>query len=237
MANVERPELRSGDAAPDFKVAAVDRQGSVSLADYRERTPLFLAILRGLWCSYCRRYLVQLGSLRKRLDELGIETLAIVASDPDRVRLYTKFHPVRVRLGADLALITHSSYGLPTSPRTPELEHVSAQQRIRVDRFAVNPDDLSQLTAAIQAVHRGSPIEREWPAPDIVRATRTLYPYEMTKDEEEHRARNEALETGQFLIDRHGVIRWTRRQRATELPVGLGNYPSEDEIVAAAQRL
>ena len=59
----------------------------------------------------------------------------------------------------------------------------------------------------------------------------------MTEHEQEHRARNEALETGQFLIDRHGVIRWIARQRATEAPTGLGNYPSEEEIVAAAQRL
>ena len=112
---------------------------------------------------------MQLGGARRRLDGPGIETLAIIASDPDRVQLYVKFHPARVRLAADPELITHRSYGLPTSPETPEIDHAWAQMRIRIDRFAVNLEDRVQLTAAIQAAHKGSPIEaeREWPAWDL----------------------------------------------------------------------
>jgi tetratricopeptide (TPR) repeat protein len=49
----------------------------VSLADYRGKSPVLLAINRGLWCSFCRRYIVQLGGARDRLQQLGVETLAV----------------------------------------------------------------------------------------------------------------------------------------------------------------
>ena len=37
-----RPTVFLGDPAPDFALPAVDGSGTVSLADYRGRTPLFL---------------------------------------------------------------------------------------------------------------------------------------------------------------------------------------------------
>src|SRR5260370_22975469 len=39
-----------GDLAPEFTLPALERDGSVSLADYRGRSPLFLALFIGLWC-------------------------------------------------------------------------------------------------------------------------------------------------------------------------------------------
>jgi peroxiredoxin len=41
--------VQPGEAAPDFEVPAVHREGTVSLADYRGRTPVFLALFRGLY--------------------------------------------------------------------------------------------------------------------------------------------------------------------------------------------
>ena len=41
--------IRPGDRAPDFTVAAANRDGPVSLADFRGHSPLFLALLRGLY--------------------------------------------------------------------------------------------------------------------------------------------------------------------------------------------
>lgn len=35
-----QPPLKPGDRAPDFSLPAADREGTVSLADYRGRTPL-----------------------------------------------------------------------------------------------------------------------------------------------------------------------------------------------------
>lgn len=44
-----RPPVRPGEPAPDFAVPAVHREGLVSLAEYRGRSPLLLALFRGLY--------------------------------------------------------------------------------------------------------------------------------------------------------------------------------------------
>ena len=38
-----------GDPAPDFTLPAADREGTVSLAEYRDRGPVLLALFRGLY--------------------------------------------------------------------------------------------------------------------------------------------------------------------------------------------
>ena len=40
--------LRSGDPAPHFTLPAVNREGQVTLDDYRGRSPVLIALLRGL---------------------------------------------------------------------------------------------------------------------------------------------------------------------------------------------
>ena len=40
--------LRSGDPAPAFALPAVNREGQVSLDDYRGRSPVLVGLFRGL---------------------------------------------------------------------------------------------------------------------------------------------------------------------------------------------
>ena len=42
-----RSPVQPGERAPDFVLPAVDRDGTVSLADYRGKTPVLLAMMRG----------------------------------------------------------------------------------------------------------------------------------------------------------------------------------------------
>jgi peroxiredoxin len=50
MATLEvRPPLRPGEEAPDFVLPEGHREGSVSLAEYRGKAPVLLALLRGLY--------------------------------------------------------------------------------------------------------------------------------------------------------------------------------------------
>ncbi|MBI2000209.1 MAG: redoxin domain-containing protein [candidate division NC10 bacterium] len=50
MATVEpRAPVQPGERAPDFTLPAANREGTVSLADYRGRSPVLLALLRGLY--------------------------------------------------------------------------------------------------------------------------------------------------------------------------------------------
>jgi len=44
-----RPPVQPGERAPDFMLPAANREGSVSLADYRGKCPVLLALYRGLY--------------------------------------------------------------------------------------------------------------------------------------------------------------------------------------------
>src|SRR6185295_14221340 len=106
MTTESRPPVAPGEIAPDFTLPAADRPETVSLADYRGRSPVFLALMVGLWCPFCRRQLVQLGALEQKLKAIGVETLAIVATEPENARLYFKFRPTKLRLASDPELST-----------------------------------------------------------------------------------------------------------------------------------
>jgi len=50
MTGIEaQPWVQPGEPAPDFAVPAAHREGFVSLADYRGRNPVLLALFRGLY--------------------------------------------------------------------------------------------------------------------------------------------------------------------------------------------
>src|SRR5688572_30336367 len=94
MAAVEpRPPLQPGEPAPDFTLPAIHQEGVVSLADYRGKSPVLLAIMRGLYCAFCRRHIEKLGVTRQKLRTEGVETLAIVATTPERARFYYRHRP------------------------------------------------------------------------------------------------------------------------------------------------
>jgi peroxiredoxin len=236
-----------GEPAPDFTLSRVEREGTVSLADYRARSGLLLIVNRGLWCSFCRRYLVQLGGTRERLRPLGVETLAIVASDLARGRLYVKHRPLPVPLAADPDRVTHRAYGVPMPPLTPEIERALEGMRaepVLVDQTAVSPSDLGDLTAALRAARTpaaapGAPGAGAARVPlwDFILLQRQLYPYELTEPEQQEWSASRTLGTGQFLIDRDGVVRWAKIRSTTQPPAGLGNFASEAELLAAARAL
>jgi peroxiredoxin len=106
-----RPLLSPGDPAPDFVLPAVDHDGTVSLADFRGKTPVLLTMMRALYCAFCRRRIAQLGVTRQRLLQLGVEVLAIVGMRPERVRLYYRYRPVGVPLAAEEFLLAARELG------------------------------------------------------------------------------------------------------------------------------
>ncbi len=97
----KRAPVTAGGRAPDFTLPTVDGQGTVSLADYRGRSPVFLALLVGLWCPFCRRQIARIGAAEGKLKALGVESLGVVATAPENAQLYFKFRPTRLRLGVD----------------------------------------------------------------------------------------------------------------------------------------
>ena len=61
MATIEaRLSVQPGERAPDFTLPRVPEEGFVSLADYRGKSPVLLAMFRGIYCPFCRRNMAQL---------------------------------------------------------------------------------------------------------------------------------------------------------------------------------
>ena len=89
------PTLRPGDRAPDVTLPAADRDGVVSLTDYRGKQPVLLALYRSLSCLFCRRQMSRLALSVERLERSGVATLAVVATAPERARTgFDGFEPV-----------------------------------------------------------------------------------------------------------------------------------------------
>jgi peroxiredoxin len=127
--------LEVGMPAPDFTVAMVESDRSVSLADYRGKSSLLLGLYRGLYCPFCRRAVATLALASERLRPLGIETLAVIATPLDNARLYYRYRPARVAIAVDPSLAIHRAFGLPKVEATWEV--VSA---MRVDPSGEFPE-------------------------------------------------------------------------------------------------
>ncbi|MGH7267082.1 MAG: peroxiredoxin-like family protein [Candidatus Rokuibacteriota bacterium] len=207
-----RAPLRPGDRAPDFSLPALHRDGTVSLADYRDRSPVLVALFRGLYCPFCRRAVARMSLAAETLRDEGVESLAVVATTADNARLYFRFHPPRMSVAADPEFATHRSYGVP-APWRADIQEVFRATR-------VNPT--GELPESL-------------PIPEASSALSRLDGFAPTPTDREDAARPFLQLLGQFLIDGDGIIRWTNVECAREGLVGLGQFPSEQVLIAAAR--
>jgi peroxiredoxin len=207
--------IAPGQPAPDFRLPAVDGEAIVTLADYRGRSPLFLALFIGLWCPFCRRAIAQMGATESKLKAAGVETLVVVATTPENARLYFKFRPTRLRLVSDPELTTHRTYGVPKPAATAEFMHALGTTKINPDGLLPEPRPVMEVAGAIAKIDGyvdnqtdKAEMERQWPQ---LKA--------------------------QFLIDRDGIVRWANVECATEGMAGVGKFPSAEEILSAVRAL
>ena len=208
-------QVQPGHRAPDFAVPAVHEEREISLSDYRGKRPLLLGLFPGLYCPFCRRALAQMASTSDQLKSLGVDSLAIVGTELDNARLYFKFRPTRMALGADPHLATHRSYGVPMHTMTPDMLQV-------VNQTYINPT--GELPAPM-------------PIPAAAAALTELEGYRPTPTDEREGAATFGQMKGQFLIDRDGVVRWANVECSKEGLSGVGKFPSHDELIGAASRV
>jgi peroxiredoxin len=212
MTQLRHTPVQSGDRAPDFVVPAVHDDRTISLGDYVGKSPLLLGLFRGMYCPFCRRALAQMASASDRLKSLGVESLAIVGTDVDNARLYFKFRPMRMPLGADPELATHRSYGVPRPEPTPELVKM-------IENTYINPT--GELPAALPVAAAAAELA-------------ALDGYQGTPTDQRDYERTFTQLKGQFLIDRDGLVRWAHIECGEEGLAGLGKSPSPDELIRAA---
>jgi len=203
--------VQSGDRAPDFAVPAVHEDRTIALADYRGKAPVLLGLFRGLYCPFCRRAMAQMAATSDHLRSLGVESLAIVGTELENARLYFKFRPTRMALGADPHLTTHRSYGVPRREPTPEMMQM-------IQNTYINPT--GELPAPL-------------PVPAAAAALAKLDGYQPTQIDHREQESTFTQLKGQFLIDRDGFVRWSHIECSEGLS-GMGKFPSHDELLGAA---
>jgi peroxiredoxin len=205
--------VQPGEQAPDFELPAVQEDGRLSLSDYRGKRAVFLALFVGLYCPFCRRSIARLGGLRDKLDATGVETLGVVATELDNARLYFKYRPSKLPLGADPEFSTHRAYGIHKIQVDEAM--IAAVNAVRINPTGELPEPMSpsEASAALDLAEGFQrtetdlrDIERQWP---LVKA--------------------------QFLVDRDGIVRWANVESETDGFAGIGKFPADDEILAAVR--
>jgi hypothetical protein len=167
---------------------------------------------------------VQLGTTQEKLKAVGVETIAVVNTPPERARLYFKYRPTRVLLAADAEATTHRAFRLPA--------------------IAIVEDDsatswpLSATMGQLQAV--GINPTGELPAPQnpfaAMESLNKRDAFEPNETDQQIVAAHGTQLAGHFLIDRDGIIRWQQIE-ATERIADLSKFPSDEEILRAARSL
>ena len=202
--------LQPGNPAPEFTLSTVERDGHVSLSDYRGKT-LLLALFPGFFCPFCRRAIVQLGSSSQKLKPLGIESLAVVATDLENARLYYRFRPSQVSLAVDPERKTHRAYSVPQIELTPELIQMVGEVHINPSGELSEPMTIDKASDALNR----------------------LDGYQPTASDRRDGEQQLAQLKGQFLIDRDGLIRWANLECGRDGPAGLGKFPTYEELLEA----
>jgi peroxiredoxin len=203
--------LQIGAAAPDFKLAMLDRDELVGLADYRGRSPLLLGLFRGIYCAFCRRAVAKLGLVGDRLRPLGIETLAVIGTKLENARVYYRYHPTRMAIAVDPDLATHRAYGLPRIEASWEI----------VSSKLVNPS--GELPEAL----------RLW---ETTKALGRLDGFKPTDTDRDDGKRTWDQSVGEFLIDRDGVVQWLYMEGRTAADY-MARFPPEYELLSTAHAL
>ena len=210
-----RAPMQAGEAAPDFSLPAVHRDGNVSLGDYRGKSPVLVAIFRGLYCPFCRRGIAQLSGVSDKLRAAGVETLAVVATEADNARLYFKYRPSKMSIVADPACSTHRAFGLPSPPITDELVQAFMASKI-------NPTgELPEPMNVMEAVHKLDESDG----------------HTNTETDDRDNEKQPTQLKGQFLLDRDGIVRWANIECAQEGIPGFGKFPTEADLMAAVRSL
>jgi peroxiredoxin len=218
--SVSRSTVQPGQEAPDFLLPLVSEDGQVALDDYRGRSPLILALLRSLWCPFCRRRVTQLAETRQKLEKAGVELLAVTEGRTEPLRKYFRVRPLRLRVaaGADPEAHIYRAYGVPMPASTQEYKELRATVRINPTGEAPEPMSLDAVQTWLREHDRFGQIPED--QLDQLRSNRPDFTN---------------IHAGHFLIDRAGVVRWVHIETPIDNLSRYGIFPTDDELLAAVR--
>jgi peroxiredoxin len=188
--------LGLGDRAPDFELPAADVEGMVTLDEYRRRGPVLLALLRGLYCPFCRRHISRLKPTCEALRGAEIALLGVIIASPERSRQYFRHFPPCFPMAAAPDRTIHRAYGLTEVTRTEEMRRDTERRASGIlgERgLQAPPGQAASTFAAADGFEMTTEDHAEWQRP--------------------------LQAVGSFLIGRDGLIRWVRVEtNITSLP-------------------
>jgi hypothetical protein len=122
---------------------------------------------------------------------------------------------VPVATAADPDLITHRAFGVPNTSMTPE---IWAAIEGKATELA------GQLRVPVQSGQAYATIDR-------------LDGFQKVETDDTNMQSHQAQLTGEFLLDRDGVVRWANIECTGDGLAGLERFPTDDELIAAARAL
>ncbi|MBW9062734.1 redoxin domain-containing protein [Rhizobium herbae] len=220
--NIQGP-LRPGDRAPNVVLDAITHGGKIAIDDFRGRRPVLVGLFRGLHCAFCRRQIAAMAELETPLRDQGIDSLTVVNTPTERARLYFRYHPIPNLLAAsDPERVSHRAFGLPNleftedENRWPYKVDMGTVMSMRVDLPGELPEPMNPV-AASEFLDK-------------------LDGYEVTEDDRQMKADGYGQLTGEFLLDRDGIVRWCFTE-VTDEGRHLFTSPSRQELMSAAAQL
>jgi peroxiredoxin len=217
--------LQPGDAAPAFQLPAINREGLVSLDDYRGKAPVMVALFKGLHCPFCRRSIARLAMAQERLTAEGVSVLAVVNTQVERARQYFRYRPMRMDLASDPEVLTHRAFGITQLQILPD---TASPDEVQWPKTAT----MSQVMA--QKINPTGELPQKMNVMEASQLLNQKDGFEMMPDDERMFSAHGTQFNSQFLIDASGVIRWSFVEAQNGLHE-LCNFPGEDEMLAAAR--
>ena len=137
----------------------------------------------------------------------------------DPIRRYFRLRPPRVRVAVDMERNVHRAYGCPTPSYTGEYKQLWAATRINPTGEAPEPMPIEDVQSWLKKHQRFGEIPEDQALAD------QLPP------------RDFKIHAGHFLIDQAGVIRWMQIETPVDDVSRYGQFPTDDELLAAARAL
>ena len=212
--------LAVGDAAPDFAVTAINRDGELRLDDFVGRAPLFLNFMRGLHCPFCRRAMAQIQKADDQLKEIGVESAIVIVTPRDRAQAYFRYRPTKIAVGTDPTVDSYRAFGVPL------IEFTESE-----DEW---PQKASMNTLMNVPIPGEGILETPMPIGPAVEMLNERDGYEETPEEQKAvQSVPSPLDT-RFMIDRDGILRWVFVE-AHHDPAKFGELPGTEQILEAAR--
>ena len=177
-------------------------------------------MFRGLYCPLCRRKIAEMGFLREKLLNLGVDALAIIASKVEHARQYYRHQPTRIPLAADPEMTVLGAFRVPKPAVTPQLLDEFRRTLVNPDNQLDTPVPITQLAETLN--------ERDG---------YELNPTDMEELQKQWRWKEATQLMARFLIDRDSVVRWVDVEGGGRGMAGIGTLATDAELFAAVRAL